>query len=90
MCIRDRISITQAELNFILQDGPDFDSWTLSYAAEGAEAKTVTFSGHSVEIGMDGKKTVSALSDSALELSAAAARILNIFYACLLYTSRCV
>ena len=37
------ISITQAELNFILQDGPDFDSWTLSYAAEGAEAKTVTF-----------------------------------------------
>ena len=44
------ISITQAELNFILQDGPDFDSWTLSYAAEGAEAKTVTFSGHSVVI----------------------------------------
>ena len=34
-----------------------------------------------VEIGMDGKKTVSALSGSALELSAAAARILNIFYA---------
>lgn len=33
-----------------------------------------------VEIGMDGKKTVSALSGSALELSAAAARILNIFY----------
>ena len=34
-----------------------------------------------VEIGMDGKKTVSVLSGSALELSAAAARILNIFYA---------
>lgn len=34
-----------------------------------------------VEIGMDGKKTVSALAGSALELSAAAARILNIFYA---------
>lgn len=33
-----------------------------------------------VEIGMDGKKTVSALSGSALELSTAAARILNIFY----------
>lgn len=33
-----------------------------------------------VEIGMDGKKTVSALSGSALEQSAAAARILNIFY----------
>lgn len=34
-----------------------------------------------VEIGMDGGKTVSALAGSALELSAAAARILNIFYA---------
>ena len=34
-----------------------------------------------IEIGMDGKKTVSVLSGSALELSAAAARILNIFYA---------
>lgn len=33
-----------------------------------------------IEIGMDDKKTVSALSGSALELSAAAARILNIFY----------
>ena len=44
------ISITQAELNFILQDGPDFDSWTLSYAAEGAEAKTVTFPGHSAAL----------------------------------------
>ena len=33
-----------------------------------------------VEIGMAGKKTVSALSGSALELSAAAARILNLFY----------
>ena len=33
-----------------------------------------------IEIGMDGKKTVSALSGNALELSAAAARILNIFY----------
>lgn len=34
-----------------------------------------------VEIGMDGKKTVYALSGDGLELSAAAARILNIFYA---------
>lgn len=33
-----------------------------------------------VEIGMDGKKTVSALPGSALELSAVAARILNRFY----------
>ena len=44
------ISITQAELNFIIQDGPDFDSWTVSYEAAGVEAKTVTFSGHSVVI----------------------------------------
>lgn len=34
-----------------------------------------------VEIGMDGGKTVSVLAGSALELSVAAARILNIFYA---------
>ena len=34
-----------------------------------------------IEIGMDGKKTVYELSGRALELSAAAARILNIFYA---------
>lgn len=34
-----------------------------------------------VEIGIDGKKTVYTLSGSALELGAAAARILNIFYA---------
>ena len=34
-----------------------------------------------VEIGMDGKKTVYALSGNALELSTAAARILNVFYA---------
>lgn len=33
-----------------------------------------------VEIGMDGKKTVSALSGSAQFQRAAAARILNIFY----------
>lgn len=33
-----------------------------------------------VEIGMDGRKTVSALAGNALELSAAAARILNLFY----------
>lgn len=33
-----------------------------------------------VEIGMDGGKMVSVLAGSALELSAAAARILNLFY----------
>ena len=44
------ISVTQAELNFILQDGPDYDTWTVSYETEGAEPKTVTFSGHSVVI----------------------------------------
>ena len=25
------ISITQAELNFIIQDGTDYDNWTISY-----------------------------------------------------------
>ena len=44
------ISITQAELNFIIQDGPDFDSWTVSYETADAVAKSVTFSGHSVVI----------------------------------------
>lgn len=33
-----------------------------------------------VEIGMDGRKTVSVLQGNALELTAAASRILNIFY----------
>lgn len=33
-----------------------------------------------VEIGMDGWKTVSVLQGNALELMAAASRILNIFY----------
>ena len=44
------ISITQAELNFIIQDGPDFDTWTVCYQAAGTEVKTATFSGHSVVI----------------------------------------
>ena len=44
------ISITQAELNFIIQDGPDYDNWTISYSTEGVEPKTVTFSGHSTVI----------------------------------------
>lgn len=33
-----------------------------------------------VEIGMDGRKAVSVLQGNALELMAAASRILNIFY----------
>ena len=44
------ISITQAELNFILQDGPDFDTWTVTYETAGTEPKSVSFSGHSVVI----------------------------------------
>ncbi|MFR5761282.1 MAG: hypothetical protein ACLUFI_06535 [Oscillospiraceae bacterium] len=39
------ISITQAELNFILQDGPDFDTWTVTYETAGTEPKSVSFSG---------------------------------------------
>lgn len=42
--------MTQAELNLIILDGPDPGSWTVSYAAEGQEAQTATFSGHSTVI----------------------------------------
>lgn len=45
------ISLTQVELNFIIQEGPDFENWTISYAAEGEEAQSVVFAGHSVVIG---------------------------------------
>ena len=44
------VSVTQAELNLIILDGPDPGSWTVSYAAEGQEAQTATFSGHSTVI----------------------------------------
>lgn len=44
------VSITQAELSFILQDGPDYDSWSIQYSAPGVETKTATFSGHTVVI----------------------------------------
>lgn len=44
------ISITQAELSFILQDGPDYDSWSIQYSAPGVETKTADFSGHTAVI----------------------------------------
>ena len=44
------VSVTQAELNLIILDGPDPGSWTVSYAAEGLEPQTATFSGHSTVI----------------------------------------
>lgn len=44
------VSITQAELSFILQDGPDYENWSIQYAAPGAAPKTATFSGHAVVI----------------------------------------
>ena len=40
-------SVTQAERNLIILDGPDPGSWTVSYTAEGLEPQTTTFSGHS-------------------------------------------
>ena len=44
------VSVTQAELNLIILDGPDPGSWTVSYTAEGLEPQTTTFSGHSTVI----------------------------------------
>ena len=44
------ISITQAELNLIILDGPDPGTWTVSYEAEGIEPQTASFSGHSTVI----------------------------------------
>ena len=44
------VTVTQCELNLMIKDGPDPGDWTVSYAADGVEAKTATFSGHSVTI----------------------------------------
>lgn len=45
------ISLTQAELNLIILDGPDPGSWTVSYYAEGVDAKSAVFEGHTAVIG---------------------------------------
>ena len=44
------VSVTQAELNLIILDGPDPGVWTVSYYADGIEPQTATFSGHSTVI----------------------------------------
>lgn len=44
------VSVTQAELNLIIKDGPDPGVWTLRYFADGVEEKTATFTGHSTTI----------------------------------------
>ena len=44
------VTVTQCELNLIVKDGPDPGDWTVSYSADGVEAKTATFSGHSTTI----------------------------------------
>ena len=44
------VSVTQAELNLIIKDGPDPGVWTVRYFADGTEEKTSTFSGHSTTI----------------------------------------
>ncbi len=44
------VTVTQAELNLIIQDGPDPGSWTVEYTADGVEPKTTTFTGHSTVI----------------------------------------
>ena len=40
------VTVTQAELNLIIQDGPDPGVWTVEYSADGVEPKTATFNGH--------------------------------------------
>ena len=45
------VSVTQAELNLIIQDGPDPGSWTLRFYADGVESVETTFAGHSTTIG---------------------------------------
>ncbi len=44
------VSVTQAELNLIIKDGPDPGVWTLRYFADGVQEQTATFTGHSTTI----------------------------------------
>ena len=44
------VTVTQAELNLIIQDGPDPGVWTVEYSADGVEPKTATFNGHSTVV----------------------------------------
>ena len=44
------VTVTQAELNLIIQDGPDPGVWTVEYSADGVESKTATFNGHSTVV----------------------------------------
>ena len=44
------VSVSQAELNLNILDGPDPGVWTVSYYADGIEPQTATFSGHSTVI----------------------------------------
>lgn len=44
------VSVTQAELNLIILDGPDPGAWTVSYWADGIEPQSASFSGHSTVV----------------------------------------
>ena len=44
------VTVTQVELNLIIQDGPDPGVWTVEYSADGTETQTATFNGHSTVI----------------------------------------
>lgn len=44
------VSVTQAELSLIIKDGPDPGTWSVRYFADGVEAQTATFSGHSTTV----------------------------------------
>ena len=51
------VTVTQAELNLIIQDGPDPGVWTVEYSADGVEPQTATFNGHSTVIaGLESNK----------------------------------
>lgn len=44
------VTVTQVELNLIIQDGPDPGVWTVEYSADGVEPQKATFNGHSIVI----------------------------------------
>lgn len=44
------VSVTQAELNLIIKDGPDPGMWTVRYYADGVDEQTASFTGHSTTV----------------------------------------
>lgn len=44
------VSVTQAELNLIIKDGPDPGMWTVRYYSDGVQEQTASFTGHSTTV----------------------------------------